>query len=74
VLTWRASRMCSRVCGMGPSTADTTRMAPSICRRGRQQGGPAATSLAASTAAAVAAATRRVRGPSPADPAAQRRR
>ena len=28
--TWRASRMCSRVWGMGPSTADTTRMAPSI--------------------------------------------
>jgi hypothetical protein len=31
-LTCRASRMCSRVCGMGPSVADTTRMAPSICR------------------------------------------
>jgi hypothetical protein len=29
--TWRASRMCSRVCGMGPSAAETTRMAPSIC-------------------------------------------
>ena len=29
--TWRARRMCSRVCGMGPSAADTTRMAPSIC-------------------------------------------
>ena len=29
--TWRASRMCSRVCGIGPSAADTTRMAPSIC-------------------------------------------
>src|SRR6185369_11959268 len=28
--TWRASRMCSRVCGIGPSAADTTRMAPSI--------------------------------------------
>ena len=29
--TWRASRMCSRVCGIGPSAAETTRMAPSIC-------------------------------------------
>ncbi len=29
--TWRASRMCSRVCGMGPSVAATTRIAPSIC-------------------------------------------
>ncbi len=29
--TWRASRMCSRVCGIGPSVAATTRMAPSIC-------------------------------------------
>ena len=29
--TWRARRMCSRVCGMGPSGADTTRMPPSIC-------------------------------------------
>ena len=29
--TWWASRMCSRVCGMGPSAADTTRIAPSIC-------------------------------------------
>src|SRR5881394_3932296 len=29
--TWRASRMCSRVCGIGPSTALTTRIAPSIC-------------------------------------------
>ena len=29
--TWRASRMCSRVCGIGPSVADTTRIAPSIC-------------------------------------------
>jgi hypothetical protein len=29
--TWRASRMCSRVCGIGPSTAETTRIAPSIC-------------------------------------------
>ena len=28
--TWRASRMCSRVCGIGPSLAATTRMAPSI--------------------------------------------
>ncbi len=27
----RASRMCSRVCGIGPSVADTTRIAPSIC-------------------------------------------
>jgi hypothetical protein len=26
-----ASSTCSRVCGIGPSTADTTRMAPSIC-------------------------------------------
>ena len=29
--TWRANRMCSRVCGIGPSAADTTRIAPSIC-------------------------------------------
>src|SRR6266513_1375186 len=29
--TCRASRMCSRVCGIGPSTALTTRIAPSIC-------------------------------------------
>jgi hypothetical protein len=29
--TWLASRMCSRVCGMGPSEAAHTRMAPSIC-------------------------------------------
>ena len=29
--TWLASRMCSRVCGIGPSAADTTRIAPSIC-------------------------------------------
>jgi hypothetical protein len=29
--TWRARRMCSRVCGIGPSAADTTRIAPSIC-------------------------------------------
>ena len=29
--TCRASRMCSRVCGIGPSSADTTRIAPSIC-------------------------------------------
>ena len=28
--TWRASRMCSRVCGIGPSGALTTRIAPSI--------------------------------------------
>ena len=28
--TWRASRMCSRVCGIGPSGAETTRIAPSI--------------------------------------------
>ena len=28
--TCRASRMCSRVCGIGPSAADTTRTAPSI--------------------------------------------
>jgi len=31
--TWRASRMCSRVCGIGPSAALTTRIAPSIWRR-----------------------------------------
>ncbi len=29
--TWRMSRMCSRVCGIGPSVAETTRIAPSIC-------------------------------------------
>jgi hypothetical protein len=29
--TWRPSRMCSRVCGIGPSAAFTTRIAPSIC-------------------------------------------
>mmetsp|Transcript_25117 Transcript_25117/g.77511 ORF Transcript_25117/g.77511 Transcript_25117/m.77511 type:complete len:206 (-) Transcript_25117:352-969(-) len=29
--TCRASKMCSRVCGMGPSVADTTKIAPSIC-------------------------------------------
>ena len=29
--TWRAKRMCSRVWGMGPSAAEHTRMAPSIC-------------------------------------------
>ncbi|CFO04654.1 Uncharacterised protein [Bordetella pertussis] len=29
--TWRDSKMCSRVCGIGPSAADTTRIAPSIC-------------------------------------------
>ena len=28
--TWRASKMCSRVCGMGPSAAETTNTAPSI--------------------------------------------
>jgi len=32
----RASRMCSRVCGIGPSVADTTRIAPSICPRPAQ--------------------------------------
>ena len=31
MITWRASRMCSRVCGIGPSAALTTRIAPSIC-------------------------------------------
>ena len=30
-LCQRASRMCSRVCGIGPSAALTTRIAPSIC-------------------------------------------
>ena len=29
--TCRASSTCSRVCGIGPSFAATTRMAPSIC-------------------------------------------
>ena len=29
--TCRASNMCSRVCGIGPSAASTTRIAPSIC-------------------------------------------
>ena len=29
--TWRANKMCSRVCGIGPSAADTTSTAPSIC-------------------------------------------
>ena len=29
--TCRASSTCSRVCGIGPSVAATTRMAPSIC-------------------------------------------
>jgi hypothetical protein len=29
--TCRASRMCSRVCGIGPSVAATTNIAPSIC-------------------------------------------
>ncbi len=28
--TWRASKMCSRVWGIGPSGALTTRTAPSI--------------------------------------------
>mmetsp|Transcript_93868 Transcript_93868/g.265578 ORF Transcript_93868/g.265578 Transcript_93868/m.265578 type:complete len:225 (-) Transcript_93868:400-1074(-) len=28
--TWRERRMCSRVCGIGPSYPDTTRIAPSI--------------------------------------------
>ncbi len=30
-LTWRARSTCSRVCGIGPSGALTTRIAPSIC-------------------------------------------
>ena len=29
-ITCRASRMCSRVCGIGPSAADTTSTDPSI--------------------------------------------
>lgn len=29
--TCRANKMCSRVCGIGPSAADTTKIAPSIC-------------------------------------------
>ena len=29
--TWRASKICSRVCGIGPSLAATTKIAPSIC-------------------------------------------
>ena len=29
--TWWARRTCSRVCGIGPSGAATTRIAPSIC-------------------------------------------
>ncbi len=29
--TCRANKMCSRVCGIGPSTALTTKIAPSIC-------------------------------------------
>ena len=29
--TCRANRMCSRVCGIGPSAALTTKIAPSIC-------------------------------------------
>ena len=29
--TWRANKMCSRVWGIGPSAADTTKIAPSIC-------------------------------------------
>ena len=33
----RASRMCSRVCGMGPSVAETTSIAPSICHQRRAQ-------------------------------------
>ena len=28
--TWRANKMCSRVCGIGPSVAATTKIAPSI--------------------------------------------
>ena len=29
--TWRASKICSLVWGIGPSVAETTRIAPSIC-------------------------------------------
>ena len=29
--TWRANSICSLVCGIGPSAADTTNIAPSIC-------------------------------------------
>ena len=29
--TWRDSRICSRVCGIGPSAAEQTKIAPSIC-------------------------------------------
>ena len=29
--TWRPNKMCSRVCGIGPSVAATTKIAPSIC-------------------------------------------
>ena len=29
--TWRANNTCSRVCGIGPSVAATTKIAPSIC-------------------------------------------
>src|SRR5690554_1568935 len=29
--TWRDNKICSRVCGIGPSAADTTKIAPSIC-------------------------------------------
>ena len=29
--TWRANNMCSRVCGIGPSAAEHTKIAPSIC-------------------------------------------
>ena len=29
--TWRANNTCSRVWGIGPSAADTTRIAPSTC-------------------------------------------
>ena len=33
--TWRASRICSRVCGIGPSAEDTTRIAAIHLRRAR---------------------------------------
>ena len=29
--TWRARRMCSLVCGIGPSAAEISSTAPSIC-------------------------------------------
>ncbi len=29
--TWRANNTCSRVWGIGPSAADTTKIAPSTC-------------------------------------------